>query len=409
MRNPVNYKITASTTPAEIRRIFVSLRKRARAAYTFKRNGLISKFDIIRWDESAANLENELKGIETYVLAPDSTLTGREAETIQARRLIREYEGDAYHAPRGRKHIASLRKSSGKEPTTTENLQLILRRVRNSFPYAAKEHPQRLGAAISRYVADLRRMKISLNYNEVMHALRDSGFTSGYLALAGVPAASIAGPWVPPGISPKEYIAKLSRSSFGIPMSATVQDWMHAIDLDSGDNELSRRIVNYAIENKRIPSKQTAREINNALEREREEKSIEESVEDVRAWLRCSRGWQRDSEVTIPPLLDQWRVVLPSDAEALCRRAKRDGLCVVDVLVGLYDEEEGEIDVEARETDDPVFARSKKEGVCVLLFSTDPTCRTVVGLNEDGVCTSQHHATGKNNAVDKAAWEQFKA
>jgi hypothetical protein len=156
------------------------------------------------------------------------------------------------------------------------------------------------------------------------------------------------------------------------------------------------------------------------LEETRKEAEIKDQLPDVESWLRVSRDWRKDPQmVAIPDMPDPtFRIVEPRDAKLLCERAKKDGLCVIDVIQNdLMDEDpyDGEtpeecVDEEELEEyhDDPLFVRSKAQGVCTLIISTDPQRRTVVGLNEKGICTSEHHCTGKNNQVDKLAWEYFR-
>lgn len=190
--------------------------------------------------------------------------------------------------------------------------------------------------------------------------------------------------------------------------------------MDGSDGLLVEGVEHYWRQNKQVPSEHWVRRRSNELTEERTNAEIKDQIPDVEAWLGASQGWRRAKPpmVKIPPMPDPtFHVVAPSEAADLCRRAKRDGLCVIDVIQNQLMEEDpyGERPEDALDEDelelykeDPVFARSKAEGVCTLIVSTDPQRRTVVGLNEEGKCTSEHHCTGKNNAVDKIAWEYFK-
>lgn len=418
MRNPVDYRRISSA--ADIRRIFASLRKRVQAAYAAHRAHIIREcsMDVIQrrvprnvdyelksWDDRTAMARDRLAQKEEAALRHHVASRSQEHASMvplkvrDGIKIVREYEADAFQSARAQKHLASLRKRGAAETKPTEEWQAFLTRVRRAFPYAAKEYPERLLAAVTEYGRRLR--KVGRSPLEVALHIEGADFNSLYLQAAGIPASTIAGPWVTPGRRPQEWLSSTGEGHRY--MSATVTDWLHDIGLDGDDRELSRRIMNYAIENKRVPSKQTAREINNQIEHERQQKEIEENIDAVRSWLNCSAHWRRGNDVSIPPLLDAWRVVTPRDAEDLCRRAQKDGLCVVDVLSHIMnDADEGD------EAEDPVFEKSKKEGVCTLLFSIDPKRKTIVGLDEDGVCTSHHHCTGRDNKLDPEAWEYFK-
>jgi hypothetical protein len=78
----------------------------------------------------------------------------------------------------------------------------------------------------------------------------------------------------------------------------------------------------------------------------------------------------------------------------------------VDAVINIMESATGYDDEER--TSKSIYKQSKSENFVTLIFSTDPKRRTVVGLNELGICTSEHHCTGIQNKVDKLAFEYFK-
>lgn len=175
--------------------------------------------------------------------------------------------------------------------------------------------------------------------------------------------------------------------------------WLSVARLDSGDRSLRDAIVHYYQRHKAAPSVEWARRRSNELETERKQQKLTQQIKPVTAWLTASEMALKQ-KLFAAPRLTEWRVVTPADATELCTRAQRDGLCVVDAISRLAT---GSDDM------DTWVDRCTSEGVCTLLFSTDPTCRTIVGLDADGVCTSEHHCTGRDNEVDEEAWKRFKA
>jgi hypothetical protein len=267
--------------------------------------------------------------------------------------------------------------------------------------------------------------------------LTEEVLTMTDLLKIGVPAVDIVGPWWPrtPDIkSPMDYIDFTDKHSDiriltdpnttrGVTdrESPSHDDWLHIIGLDGGDRELREACFQYYLRHKAAPSVKWAQERSNQLDEERAKKEIEGQIPSVKLWLEYSEAWRDTFKIKIPTLPGpEWKVLGPKDAKKLCETATRDGLCVLDVITSFveaddYDSDQEEEAAEMRKYDartspysEPMLKHCDEEGVCSLILCTDPKRRTVVGLNAEGVCTSEHHCTGNGNKVDKQAWEYFK-
>jgi hypothetical protein len=247
------------------------------------------------------------------------------------------------------------------------------------------------------------------------------------LIAAGIPASDAVGPWWPrtPKIkSPMDFINVAEgdlSDAYSDLLSPTLQDWLTNIGLDADDRQLAGAVQHYYDRNKTIPSVKWAQERSNQLEDDRRKKEIEGQVPSVKLWLGYSEAWLEKGKIQIPILLGpEWKVLGPNDAKKLCETAKRDGLCVLDVITSFvegddYDSDQQEEAAEMRKHDPRTSPYSNamlkycdEAGVCSLILCTDPKRRTVVGLDADGVCTVDHHCTGIQNKVDAEAWEYFK-
>ncbi len=346
------------------------------------------------------------------------SVRGFEAAALSKLRGSQSY----YEKPTHREHVLRVTK---REREFTRKMYLILRQ---QYPYIREKNRKRL-------------MRVAMHQIEAGNKpgyFRERAVTMTDLMKAGIPAVDIVGPWWPktPDIkSPADYIDYMDRHSdirllndpsttraLGDFESPAVDDWLHIVGLDGGDRELREACMQYYLRNKAAPSVKWAQERSNQLDAERAKKEIEGSIPEVTKWLKYSKVWRDKGKVIIPILPGpEWKVLEPQDARKLCETAKRDGLCVVDVIEGFIDPDPYDHDDEETaqriKNDDPrdgalssdLLNYCNDEGVCTLILCTDPKRRTVVGLDKDGNCTSEHHATGVQNKVDKAAWEYFRA
>ena len=281
--------------------------------------------------------------------------------------------------------------------------------LRKNYPYIRAVHRARLAKIVVQYLNEAAKKAPGVPRPDAVD------FNAWDMVKLGVPAADVAGPWWPRTDkikSPMGFIDWLD-TYFGTLLledhievrypahsSPTEQSWLTVAGLDEGDRKLREACVQYYLRHKTAPSVEWARRRSKELEEERKQEDMKKSLPSVRTWLKASIMFRRDYSAYVRDLDGEWRIVKPEDAEELCERAQRDGLCVVDLLKHLS---------QYSEDRDDCFRRSNGAGVCTLLFSTDPKRRTIVGLNAEGVCTEDHHSTGKDNAVDAAAWKQFRA
>jgi hypothetical protein len=308
-----------------------------------------------------------------------------------------------------------------------EYIRKLYLSVRQRFPYVREKYRNRM-------------MKLAIA--EVASGNKHGRLTEQVLTMTdllkiGVPAVDIVGPWWPrtPDIkSPMDYIDFTDRHSDiriltrpdvtrGVTdrESPSHDDWLHIIGLDGGDRELKEACFQYYLRHKAAPSVKWAQERSNQLEEERSKKEVEGQIPDVTKWLKYSKIWRDKGKVVIPIMPGpEWKVLGPQDARKLCETAKRDGLCVVDVITEFihpdtYDTEDEDTARQLREDEprdgslsDGLRDYCHHEGVVTLVLCTDPKRRTVVGLDDNGECTSEHHCTGVQNEVDKQAWEYFR-
>jgi hypothetical protein len=344
---------------------------------------------------------------------------------------IKEYEHYAY------KDVINNSKYHGEQTDREQQLawakhnreyiRKLYLSVRQRFPYVREKYRNRM-------------MKLAIA--EVASGNKPGRLTEQVLTMTdllkiGIPAVDIVGPWWPrtPDIkSPMDYIDFTDRHSDiriltspdvvrGVTdrMSPSHDDWLFVIGLDGGDRELRDACFQYYLRHKAAPSVKWAQERSNQLEEERAKKEIEGQIPSVKLWLGYSETWLRTGRILVPILPGpEWKVLGPDDAKKLCETAKRDGLCVLDVITSFvegddYDSEQQEEAAEMRKHDprtspysEAMLEHCDDEGVCSLIFCTDPKRRTVVGLDANGICTSEHHCTGVQNEVDTDAWKYFR-
>ena len=428
--NPTNYNLKeGSFTVKDIDRIYDTLRRRARAAFTYRWN--------IMPDPKAAGgivaqkIKKEAEAIE-YGLTASWETARKWADTkteivrfatdvkherwMRAQKIIndskviiRGYEGDCFAKVRNARHIKSL--SAGRaEESWLNQVRAYLTRLSMAYPYVSRKNRPRLVKVLRKHLAK----------HEWKDRAKAGNIYPSDLVAAGIPAAEIVGPWwqrTKDIKSPMDWIKDNEQSVSSMisdngpwHMSPRATDWVRAIDLDYGDRQLVQAVEHYYDRNKTAPSVDWVRRRSNELEEERTNKDLETQVPRVEEWLEESEYWRRSAdfaEIYLPIMPDPtFRVLRQGDGDLLCRTARRDGLCVVDAVINILDNAGMYADEER--TSKAVFRKSKEEGFVTLIISTDPKRRTVVGLNELGICTSEHHCTGISNKVDKVAYEYFK-
>lgn len=409
MRNPVSYTLKKDFTAADVYRIFDSMRRRARAAFTHLwghcPSGLEDHFRAREAEEKAHAVEKTIADCYGYcksVLTSTPDLV--QFSVNDAQRILKSYEVDCFQKVRWAKHVKSLTKGRKSVlPNWTSTVAAILSRVRTAYPFVSKKNMHRLGNAIKSVVIG----KPAIDTRDGYVLARD-------LLTFGIPAAEIAGPWYDKKKfkSPLEWVkhsTTMESKSFGYFASMSMRDWIRDNGLDDDDRHLRDSTQHYYEHEGHAPSVAWAQRRSRELEEERENKDIEAQLPKVEEWLTESAYWRRSAdfaEVQIPTMPDPtFRVLRQSDGELLCRMARRDGLCVVDAITDIVDN--GAYADEER-TSKSWYKKSKEEGFVTLVISTDPKRRTVVGLNDAGICTSEHHCTGIQNKVDKIAFEYFR-
>lgn len=447
--NPVPYRIQPVATLRDIsrrimqvRQIFSSYRKRARAAYTFKREQIknnLKQYDGVKdydaakakelksWDDEAHCREQMFANSESKIMAHMQKLMLMEDWTEKERvdsfnatvdrynteirwpRVdmvsgLESFEKLAYHEVRQK---AKHKKSDGvvgSMTTRTSSARVkgeILTSVKARYPWVTAKNKPRL-------------LRVVAGYFQVTHRFpRPEDIYPYMLTAAGIPAAEVAGPWWTRSEkvkSPMDWIRVQSEPGNALfSRSPGPSNYIANLGVDAHDHKLVDSVAQYYKHNKQVPSATWVRQRANELEAERKEVEIAGQIVDVESWLRASSGWRKNKDIEAPKLPEGWHYVMPSQAEKLCRMAQRDGLCVIDVITGLVGDDMGDMtEEEFEDASDPVLVKSIAEKVCSLVIHQDPKIRTVVGLNEDGVCSDHHHCTGKNNEFDKDAWELFK-
>lgn len=437
----------------QVKLIFQSFMKRLKAAYkarlaylnestvlaektkVFERDNWAMQF--CEWEEGFNTLYNNIIDdyltptklawgsddyTRTYAQMANSYIRYANTKITYANNSFRDMEKRAFSIPRNMqldradrpvRRVIDLQQTKQRR-TILQHLFLDLRKA---YPYIRAKYKARLAKAVMAYMQEelenggKSRMPKSMNADN---------FKLWDMTKLGVPAADVVGPWWPqtPDIkSPMAYIDYMDKHSdirlidrpdvtrgMSDCKAPLVEDWLHIVGLDGSDRQLREAAFQYYLHHKAPPSVAWARRRSNELEEERKKEDMKRQIDPVRDWLRASVTFRQDLDrdgeaVHVPKLGGAWRIVVPADAQELCERAQRDGLCVVDVISRLSRDSEDEEDC---------FHRSKREGVCTLLFSTDPKRRTIVGLDDEGICTSDHHCTGANNEVDDEAWEKFK-
>lgn len=380
--------------------------------------------DRLGWGAGPYDVRNRIDVANDYIRQANDTIRRGNVG-------LKEYEHYAY------KDI--INKSAYKSEDTDRELQLawakhnreFIRKLflitRQKFPYIRPQYKNRL----------MRLAIAEVASGNKPGRLTEEILTMTDLLKIGIPAVDIVGPWWPrtPDIkSPMDYIDFTDRHSdiriIGRPdvtrgvtdrESPSVDDWLHVVNLDGGDRELREACFQYYLRHKAAPSVKWAQERSNQLDEERAKKEIEGQIPSVKLWLRYSETWLRTGRILVPILPGpEWKVLGPNDAKKLCETAKRDGLCVLDVITSFvegddYDSEQQEEAAAMRKHDprtspysEALLEHCDDEGVCSLILCTDPKRRTVVGLNANGICTSEHHCTGVQNKFDAGAYEYFK-
>jgi len=431
MKNPVSYILGKDFTVKTIDRIYDSMRRRARAAFKhqwghvekpevggfitekLKKNAEAIEYGLTAsWEEARkwANRGVEIVRFGTNVEA-ERWMRAQKFIT-DSNRLIKNYEGECFQRVRGQKHIKALTKPKDGARWFDE-VKTLLKRLRMAYPYVTSKNQPRLSKALRKHIAPYSPSTGNWDNRFKAGAIRPY-----HLLEAGIPAAEIAGPWwtrrkdikspiewVRAGKMTNDFSGRMDEAS----SSPTAKTWLMDAGLDANDRQLVQSVETYYMQHKAAPSVEWARRRNNELEEERTNKDLEDQLPKVEDWLTESDYWRRSAdfaEVYIPKMPDPtFRVLGPGDAELLCRTAKRDGLCVVDTITDIVD---NGVYVDEERTSKSWYKKSKEEGFVTLIFSTDPKRRTVVGLNELGICTSEHHCTGIQNKVDKLAFEYFK-
>lgn len=425
----------------KVKLICKSFMKRTRAAYKHAAATIKDRKEIFLTVTTAAcDLEEHINGVYEWVMQnlPLRAIKWDDGRTLsQAAKdhidyvnkgilrmhaEIKNFETYAYNKERRSKywhdtvrHQDIMLKQAQRHRAHIKTLFLD---ARKNYPYIRDKYRNRL---MRLALAEVAKGNRSGRVGE-----RDMTMTD--LLKIGIPAVDIVGPWWPRTAdikSPMDYVDFTDRhSDIRIPgrlnvsrgvsdsQAPSVDDWLAVIDLDSGDRELREVCFQYYLRHKAAPSVKWARERSNQLEQERAKKEIEEQIPSVRLWLEYVESWLDDKKIVIPILPgSEWKVLGPKDAENLCETAKRDGLCVLDVISHFVGDAHDE-GVSRKEriwrNSDAVLKRCDEEGVCSLVLCTDPKRRTIVGLDKDGVCTSAHHCTGVRNEVDKDAWEYFR-
>jgi hypothetical protein len=430
MKNPTSYILNRdSFSVRDINRIYDTLRRRARAAFTHQWAQITGPTDTFIAKKLKANAEAIEYGLtasyeEAILWTTNTKTSGEFPEDVRenrwmksqkligdSKRLIKNYEAECFQRVRGAKHIKHLSRDRGSTlPNWTSTVQAILTRVRTAYPFVSKKNLHRLGNAIRYLVIG----KDAIDTRSGYILARD-------LLTFGIPAAEIAGPWYDKKKfkSPAEWVkhsTKMESKSFGFFSSMTIRDWIRENGLDDDDRHLRDSVQHYYDREGHAPSVEWARRRSNELEEERAQKEMADQLPRVEEWLEASAYWRRSADyatIDIPKMPDStFHVLKPGDGEALCRAAKRDGLCVVDTITDLVD------DAESRgrglyEDEDEAFTKklyklSEESDVVTLIMSSDPKRRTVVGLNSEGICSSEHHCTGIQNKVDLEAYKYFR-
>jgi hypothetical protein len=426
VKNPVSYTLKPNFTVTDVNLIFDSMRRRARAAFTYHWNMAVSTGN----DSGliATKLKNNAQAIEIGLAAAWETArtwADRKVEIVRfatdvdkerferAQKLvsdwkgmIKSYEADCFRKARGNKMIRFI--TTKRESTWKEDVAYALNTLRRAYPFVSIKNRPRLARALRKALT-----AGTAKYGRWDQILKNTAVFPNDLLAEGIPAAEIAGPWwtktktikrpmdwVERGILSEKDLAR-ARSS------PTILNWVGDIGLDSGDHTLVHAVEVYYSQHRSPPSVEWARRRNNEIEEERTQKDLEDQLPQVEAWLESSDYWRRSEDVTVPPMPDPtFRVLRQGDGELLCHMAKRDGLCVVDSVIDAVNDiswAKGE-----GAFTEKLFLKAKREGFVTLIISTDQKRRTVVGLNEHGFCTSEHHCTGIQNKVDAVAYEYFK-
>ena len=418
--NPVSFNLKSGFTAKDIDRIYDNLRRRARAAFAHQWQTLSEES---RENLIGDKLKKNAKAVETALTVAweqARTLAGMAGTMLEKDRLynaqkiindskafIRNYEAACFQRVRGARCIKAT--TTGKKTifgdAWTPKVRSIINRARSAYPWITTKNLSRLTKAVRPFVIG-----------------KDPDIMSGYLPTEmllsyGIPAVEIAGPWYDKKTfkSPMEWVKyKVQTVSGKHPhfSSPTIREWITANGLDENDRQLRDSIQNYFDGHKSAPSVAWAQRRQSELEQERQEKDIEENAEVVQEWLYASKEWRLRDDVYVPPMPDSsYRIASPMDAHEICRRAAKDGLCVVDRLKDMVETAQGKRgyrEGDDENNDEILFNVANDEGVVMLVLLHDKQYRTVVGLNVEGICTSEHHCTGKNNELDKNAWEYFR-
>jgi hypothetical protein len=464
MRNPISYVLKPvpqvpdrevglylKSRRKQVKLIFQSFMRRLKAAHTFRIKQInasvalsdnVKKYELSNWNQQFCEWEAGCNTLYNHLIddfltptkqgwlsdyvrpvplhqAANRYIAAAHKELMFAADELKAFEKRAFNATRNLSkekdkfserdhHVFQAR-------VLHKNLVELMRALKANYPYIREKYRNRL--------AKLLFSTLKCNANKTTNGYPDpvnfdpANFCLRHMVKIGIPAADAVGPWWPRTDkikSPMGFVDWIDQNYGCIKMedgtkvtyydhkSPTEETWLSSIGLDAGDRALRTAVLHYYNQHKAPPSAAWARRRSNEIDEERKQEDMKKQIGPVRDWLKVmkhAREITPDIRIDVPALKGKWRVVVPADAQELCERAQRDGLCVVDVISRLSLDSEDE---------DDCYRRSANEGVCTLLFSTDPKCRTIVGLDADGKCTSEHHCTGKNNEVDEEAWEYFK-
>jgi hypothetical protein len=456
--NPISYKLRAvvdrhavdlhlKALRKQVVYIFRSFMKRMRAAYAFRVKQLnastalredTKQHELRMWASACSDQEEEINTLFNQItdaLTPTKwkatyrgTFDVRNFDTIANANIddcnkgIRTGEDWVKRIEeRGHKAMRNLAKDkSGFTEREHEiyqtriyrkNLTALMLELKENYPYIREKYRTRLAKLIFAFIQDERKHGgINRGPKSVFHA---PNYTMTHLVKIGIPAADVVGPWWPRVDdikSPMGFIDWVDTTCGEVKIDGEIvryyewkspdeKSWLTSIGLDWQDARILTSVRHYYRQHGAVPSATWARRRSNELEEERKQQEMIRQVKPVTEFLKASARALKACTIGVPPLQKEWRIVKPEDAKELCERAQRDGLCVVDAVSRLVTDSDDEEDW---------LDRCNREGVCTLLFSIDPNCRTIVGLDGEGKCTSEHHCTGRDNEVDEEAWERFK-
>lgn len=411
--NPISYNLKeGSFTVKDIDRIYDVLRRRARAAFKHRWAGYEQPVDAFMgkkikelaeaieygltasWEHARQWADRSVEIVRFGLNVEHERWFRAQKLVNDSKHIIKNYEADCFSKERNKKYLKTV--TARPQKTWLEEITAILKNLWRAYPFVTTKNRHRLTKLLRKHLAPFARAEWAKSGNIYPKQLLE----------AGIPAVEIVGPW---WTRTKEIKSPIDwvRTKYGFP--PTLRQWLEDLGLDQNDRQLVQSLENYYAQHKAAPSVEWARRRSNALEEERMEAEVEEHAGTVEEWLETSAYWRRSADyadVVVPPMPDPtFHILGPGGGETLCRMAKRDGLCVVDAIVDLVENSHNDDEEKAAEK---LYRKSEGEGFVTLVISSDPKRRTVVGLNSNGICTSEHHCTGMQNKVDKVAYEYFR-